>query len=133
MQQLTAARTVCGFYSRSWSRKKLLDRLNWLSIRQLIYYHTVLQAQKIINSGKPAAIHDSISTQHPYETRNAAIGQIRFGENFRGDSSLVKASFKHRAVQYYNAVPTSIRTGSLATVKKKLRKWVKLNVPIGWG
>ena len=86
-----------------------------------------------MNSGKPAAIYDSISTQHPYETRNAAIGQIRYGENFRGDSSLVKASFKHRAVQYYNAVPTSIRTGSLATVKKKLRKWVKLNVPIGWG
>ena len=133
VQQLTAARTVCGFYSRSWSRKKLLDRLNWLSIRQLIYYHTVLQAQKTINSGKPASIHDSISTQHPYRTRNAATGQIRFGENFRGESSLVQASFKHRAVHCYNAVPTSVRTGSLATVKKKLRKWVKLNVPIDWG
>jgi hypothetical protein len=27
VQQLTAARTVCGFYSRGWSKKKLLDRL----------------------------------------------------------------------------------------------------------
>ena len=93
----------------------------------------MLQAQKTINSGKPAAIHDSISTQHPCKTRNAATGQIRFGENFRGESSLVQASFKHRAVHCYNAVPTSVRTGSLATVKKKLRKWVKLNVPIDWG
>ena len=133
VQQLTAARTVCGFYSRGWSKKKLLDRLNWLSIRQLIYYHTVLQAQKTITSGKPAVIHQTISTHHPYRTRNAATGQIRFGENFRGESSLIQASFKHSAVHCYNAVPASVRTGSLANVKKKLRKWVKLNVPIDWG
>lgn len=133
VQQLTAARTVCGFYSRGWSKKKLLDRLNWLSIRQLIYYHTVLQAWKTITSGKPVGIHQSISTQHPYRTRNATTGQIRYGEHFRGESSLIQASFKHRAVHWYNAVPASVRTGSLATVKHKLKKWVKLNVPIDWG
>ena len=74
VQQLTAARTVCGFYSRSWSRKKLLDRLNWLSIRQLIYYHTVLQAQKTINSGKPASIHDSISRKQVFYKQVSSIG-----------------------------------------------------------
>ena len=26
VQQLTADRTVCGFYSRGWSKKKLLDK-----------------------------------------------------------------------------------------------------------
>ena len=61
------------------------------------------------------------------------MGNIRFGEGFRGDSNLVNASFKHRAVHWYNAVPTSIRTGSLAAVKQKLRKWVNLNVPIDGG
>ena len=55
------------------------------------------------------------------------------GETFRGDSSLVIASFKHRADHWYNAVPVSVRTGSLATVKHKLRKWVKQNVPVDWG
>lgn len=133
VQQLTAARTVCGFYSRSWNKKKLLDRLRWLSIRQLIYFHTVLQAHKSILSGKPASISESISTQHPYRTRNAASGLIRFGESFRGDSSLVSASFKHRAVHWYNDVPVGVRTGSIPTVKYKLKKWIKLNVPIDWG
>ena len=33
VQQLTAARTVCGFSSKFWSKKKLLDKLGWLSIR----------------------------------------------------------------------------------------------------
>ena len=49
VQQLTAARAVCGFYSRFWSKRKLLDRVAWLSVRQLIFFHTVLQAHKTIN------------------------------------------------------------------------------------
>ena len=131
VQQLTAARTVCGFLSKWWSKKKLLDRLGWLSIRQLIYYNTVLQAHKTTTSGKPSPLSKSISTQHPYDTRNATFGQIRFGETFRGDSSLYIASFKYRAVHWFNAVPISVRTGTLETVKKKLKKWVWNNVPIG--
>ena len=63
----------------------------------------------------------------------AAQGQIRFGELFRGDSELVLSSFKHRALHSYNAVPHSVRTGSLPTVKHKLRNWVKQNVQIDWG
>ena len=133
VQPLRAVRTVCGFFSRGWTKKKLLDRLGWLSIRQLIYFHTVLQAHKTITSEKPSVIHQSISTQHPYNTRSAATGLIRFGETFQGDSSLITASFKHRAVHWYNAVPVSVRTGSLATVKYKLKKWIKQNVPIDWG
>ena len=133
VQQLTAARTVCGFYSRGWSKKKLLDKLSWMSIRQLIYYHTVLQAHKTIVSTKPASINLSISTQHPYRTRNAANGQIRFGKSYRAESDLVNASFNNRAVHWHNAVPARVRTGTLATVKHKLRMWVKQNVPIDWG
>ena len=133
VQQLTAARTVCGYMSRFWSKRKLLQRVGWLSIRQLIYFHTVLQAHKVIISGKPASIRESISTSHPYRTRNATIGRIRFGEHFRGESSLVEASFKHRAVHLYNDVPASVYRGSLPAVKFKLRDWIKKNVPIDWG
>ena len=121
VQQLTAARTVCGYFSRFWSKQKLLHIVGWLSIRQLIYFHTVLQAHKVIVSGKPVAIMETISTHHPYSTRNAANGRIRFGESFRGDSSLVDASFKHRAVHFYNEVPASVYRGSLPSVKYKLK------------
>ena len=133
VQQLTAARSVCGYFSRFWSEQKLLHRVGWLSIRQLIYFHTVLQAHKVIVSGKPVAIMETISTHHPYSTRNAANGRIRFGESFRGDSSLVDASFKHRAVHFYNEVPASVYRGSLPSVKYKLKDWVKKNVPLDWG
>ena len=133
VQQLTAARTVCGFFSRGWSKTKLLNKGGWLSIRQLIYMHTVLQAHKTISSGKAALLHQSISTEYPYRTRRAAAGHIRFGETFYGDSNLILESFKHRAVHWYNDVPVSVRTGSQIAVKNKLRKWVKQNVPLDWG
>ena len=102
-------------------------------MRQLVYYHTVLQAPKVIKSGKPLGIFETISTDHPYRTRNTTSGRIRYGESFQGESSLVEASFKYRAVHWFNQVPPSVYSGGLATVRHKLREWVLKNVAVDWG
>ena len=133
IQQLAAARVVCGHISRYWSRVKILKRVGWLSVRQLVFYHTVMQAYKTIRTGKPSEIFESISTQHPYRTRNATDGKIRYGESFQGGSRLTGTSFKHRAVHFYNQVPPAVYSGSLLVVKHKLRQWVRKNVAIDWG
>ena len=119
---------MCGFFSYGWSRKKLLGRVGWLSVRQLIQFHTILQAHKTIRTGEPRPVVYSISTDHPRNTRSAANGQIRFGEAFKN-----KNTIKYRAMQWYNSVPVSVKRGSLPVVKKKLRTWVKENVLIDWG
>ena len=124
VQQMTAARAVCGFSGWGWSKKRLLDKVGWLSVRQLIFYHTALQTIKTLNTGKPMDLYQAITSDYPYRTRNATIGQIRQDETFR------KSSFKYRARQAYNQVPVQVRTGSLATVKKKLKHWVRTNIPI---
>ena len=123
VQQLAAARVVCGFGCWGWSKKKLLDKVGWLSIRQLIFFHTVLQAYKIINTGVPKAIYKSLSSKYHYRTRRAANGMIR-------QENMVKTSFKYRAMIAFNQVPVSVRTGSQASVKRKLKVWVKTNIPI---
>lgn len=123
VQQLSAARAVCGFGSWGWTRKKLLDRVGWLSVRQLVFFHTVLQTQKIISSQTPKAIFRSFSTNYPYNTRSAANGMIRQEE-------MAKSSFKYRAMIAFNQVPAKVRTGSQATVKRKLKQWIKTNIPI---
>ena len=63
--------------------------------------------------------------QYPRDTRHAARGQIRNSNRFSSTST-----FRYRAMQYYNSVPVSVRTGSTATVKRKLKKWIKANIPI---
>ena len=124
VQQMTAARAVCGFRGWGWSRKRLLDKVGWLSVRQLIFYHTTLQTIKTINTGKPMDLYQAITSDYPYQTRSATSGQIR------QDETLKRTSFKYRAREAYNQVPAHVRTGSLATVKKKLKQWVKTNIPI---
>ena len=123
VQQLMAARIVCGVGSWRLSRRQLLTKVGWLSVKQLIFYHTVLQAQKTLSTGCPLSIYQSLSVEFPRETRSATSGQIR-------QIGRCTASFAYRATQYYNSVPCEVRSGSLSSVKSKLKKWIKANLPI---
>ena len=67
VQQLTAARTVCGFHSWGWSKRRLLKRVGWMSVCQLIFSHTVLQADKALTTGVPRPLFSAVSTEHPYQ------------------------------------------------------------------
>ena len=60
------------------------------------------------------------------------MGHIRIGESFGRESGILSKSFRHRAVQYYKMVPLNVRTGSVPSVKRKLKKWVWNHVPIDW-
>ena len=125
VQQLVAARAVCGVGCWRWSKRKLLDKVGWLSVRQLVFFHTVLQAHKTLKSGVPKPLHQALSGQYPYQTRRATSGMIRQGEEYKAQSS-----FRYRATQCCNQVPASVRVGTLATVKRKLKQWIKSNIPI---
>ena len=125
VKQLAAARAVCGPVSWRWSRRQLLSKVGWLSVRQLIFYHTVLQAHKALKSGKPKPMVQSLPLDYPYRTRPAALGQIRHDHSFSSQTT-----FRYRALQYYNSVPASIREGSTSSVRKKLKKWILSTLPI---
>ena len=123
VQQLMAARIVCGSSSWRWSRRQLLTKVGWLSVKQLIFYHTVLQAHKTLSTGRPLSMYLSLSVEFPRETRSATSGQIR-------QTDRCTASFAYRATQHYNKVPPDVRSGSLGSVKSKLKRWIKTNLPI---
>jgi len=117
IQQLIAARTVCGRQSVRWSRRRILNRVGWLSVRQLVEYHTILQAHKILTTKQPAVLYGSLISgkTHQYNTRSVAGGHIRLPLN----ASLRR--FRYRAIISYNKVPADIKVGSVGTVKKKLK------------
>ena len=111
VQQLAAARVVCGFGCWRWSKQKLLDKVGWLSVRQLIFYHTVLQVHKTLQTGVPKHLHQSLSGSYPRNTRSSANGQIRQIDN------ISTSTFKYRAIQSYNSLPMNVKIGSIGTVK----------------
>ena len=124
IQQLRAARAVCGFQSTRWSKVKLLGKVGWLSVRQLIEYYTVLQVHKTLTTGKPRPLYYSLSESYPYFTRGAASGHIRLPLN----TSL--KSFRYRAMVSYNRVPQILLQGSMTTVKKTLKQRIRKNIPL---
>ena len=82
--QNRAARAVTG---KSWFTPtgRLLKDCKWLSVRQLVFYQTVV-------SGKPDHLSKKFSTDHPYMTRQATGGGLRFGEDYDGRSGLNHSS-----------------------------------------
>ena len=125
VQQLNAARTVCGFQCARWSRSRLLKAVGWLSVKQLIEYHLILQAHKTLVSKKPHVLFQQLSGIYPYQTRGASMGNIRLNSEKK-----CTQTFIYRATVAYNKVPADIKVGSIAVVKRKLKKWVQANVAI---
>ena len=125
-----AARSVTG-YSCFTSTRRLLTACNWLSVRQLVFYQTVIMTHKIMLTNSPQYMKKKLSTNYPYRTRQATNGSIRYGETFNTKNSLTQSSFAYRGLKDYNMIPANIRAcNTLATFKTKLKKWVLANVNI---
>ena len=95
----SADNSSCGYFCHIWSKKKLLDKVGWLSVSQSIQYHTVLQAHKTIQTRRPTPMFNSIYTDHPKSTSQ----NIKFGDTFN-----TKSTFKYFAIDWYNRVPEKI-------------------------
>ena len=129
--QNRAARAVTR---KSWftATRTLLADCGWLSVRQLVFYHTVLATHKTVTRGKPLYMHTTMSTAHPLPTRQADGGQIWFGANFDSRQGLVHDGFRYRGAKDYNRIPANIRAAkTIPTFKLKLKKWVLVNIPVG--
>ena len=135
VQQLKAARLVWGYQSYYWSTEKLLNKCNWLYIKQQEFYSTTVLAHSIITRSSPYHIYTGLVHSRPlYNTRAAEaaddVTRYHTWEAYGGHSGLVLGSFKCRAQRYYSSLPVAVRTGSMAAVKVKLKKHAKENVPV---
>ena len=109
VQQLKAARFVCGYNSFYWSTHKLLKTCGWLSIWQQEFYSSTLLAHKIVTTSLPHNLWFELVQPHTVRTRAASQGQIRFGDNYRGKSEFSRSSFKYRVQRYYNKISSDIK------------------------
>ena len=56
----------------------LSKECNWLSVKQLVFYHRVLMTFKIVQNKTPMYLYQKMNTTHPCMTRQANGGGIRF-------------------------------------------------------
>mgnify|MGYP006975461605 FL=1 len=124
--QNRAARQVTKL---SWftPSRRLLNQCNWLSIRQMIFYHSALTVFRTVRTKTPLYLSQHLITEHPYPTRLALSGLRVDGIH----GGLVNQSFLIRAAKDFNTIPGEIRMcRTLPAFKQQLKKWIKLNIPL---
>ena len=117
--QNKASQIVCHAPPRA-SRAPMYDRLGWLSVNQLISYHTLISVYKIKKFGEPEYLASHLNKENIY-------GRIIIPNCGLG---LATKSFSYRGARQWNLLPASIRRATKISIfKKELRRWIQANVP----
>ena len=104
---------------------RLLLQCNWLSINQLIFFHTALQIWRVSKTKCPVYIDTKLQLSN---TRSSAQGNLRVPVVERSVSS---KSFMVKSAVIWNQIPPEIRNcKTLGVFKKSLKQWIKVNVEI---
>ena len=118
VMQNRAAQIVLNLPPRS-HRNTMFTRLGWLTVRQLIFFHSVLTVYKIRKFQEP-------------EYLASFLCQDNFRKNIiipHTTLTLAKKSFCYRGAEAWNIVPERIRgLEKIESFKKEVKKWTKENV-----
>ena len=110
---------------------ELLRQCGWLSVRQLVYYHSVVQVHKTIITKFPKYIYRKLSLDFPYSTRLAESASVRRGPQFQARLDITERSFMNRGTKYYNQLPADLRkVEKMETFKIKLKAWIQEHIEI---
>ena len=124
--QNKVARTVARV---DWSTptQDIFNQCGWLSVTQLVFYHSVLLIYKVKINHQPRYLDNMFNWNYLYNTRQAESGQIRL--EGRPKLDITSNSFKWRATKQYNQLPVDVtRSETVQTFKKKAKAWIKENI-----
>ena len=101
------------------TRNLMYDTLGWLTVNQLVVYHTVLAVYRVRASGEPEYLADGLCNDN--RTGHIIVRPTRL--------SLLQKSFKFRGAIQWNELPKNIRKlESIGSFKAALKVWIKSNV-----
>ena len=145
VMQNKAARSVSklSFFTPT---KTLLKTCQWMSVRQLMAYHSLVLLHKTLINKAPQYMHDKVTAggDFAYKTRQTATCPegFSFSVQHPTDSGTVrqvpgnklgmsKQGWCWRSVELYNRLPSSIRLeNKLQNFKKRLKSWIEVNISI---
>ena len=111
--------------------KTLLTQSGWLSVNQLVFFHTVVLLYKTIQNQSPTYMHKMINRDYGYQTRACDAGLLRQGAEYKPYHGLNTQSFRWRSIKLWNQLPANIRNiQTLSNFKTKAKDWVLKNINI---
>ena len=108
---------------------EILNQCGWLSVHQLVVYHSVTLVYKTIQKESPKYLFSMFSAKYSYNTKQASRGAIKHTRDL--DLELTAASFRWRASQSFSQLPLDIRKmDTLQEFKTATKAWIKENVTL---
>ena len=119
VMQNKAARIVANLGQRD-NRVFIYRQVGWMTVRQLIFYHSALATYRIRQSKEPEYLNNIMN-------RNNRANKIIISNT---NLSLAKNSYCFRAAAQWNSLPEDIRNScKIGQFKSRLRLWIHQNVP----
>ena len=107
----------------------LLKQCGWMSVKQLIEYHSLVLVFKIRSEQKPVYLSNKLCQTFSYSTRLATENGIRQSNRIKHD--VMKHSFVPRSTRSWNLLPSEIRQSRNVNIfKRKLEAWIASNISI---
>ena len=102
------------------ARHPMYDRLGWLTVNQLVYYHTLLAVYRIRQSGEPEYLAQSLCNDN--KNGHIIIRSTRL--------TLLQKSFKFRGACNWNDLPQSVRNiQRIGQFKTSVKAWIREKIP----
>ena len=107
----------------------ILRQIGWLSVNQLVVYHSLMLVFKICRNKKPGYLTEKFKTNFSYRTRQAT-GNCLVVQG-TPDSETSKEAFVHKSTMLWNNLPASLRKIEVfLKFKYELKNWVTRNIVI---
>ena len=128
--QNEAARTITR-HGRRFPVKQILRECGWRSVKQDMFFQTVMQVHKVMIKKNPVYLNRKLTADgsYSYRTRSSSISSIRQSRSFKTGLTLCKESFRWRGVACYEGLPWEVRKcEKIESFKEKADKWIRKNV-----
>ena len=135
--QNKAARLVTRL-GRFTPTKVLLQQCGWLSVKQLMVYHSLVLLHQVFRNQKPDYLFKKITSGPPHPTTRQALATARALAAVGIDSqpsitdcnlTLTRRSWCWAAVHWYSQLPPTVRSeANIKIFKTRLKNWVSENV-----
>ena len=111
----------------------LLQQCGWLTVEQLMVYHSTVLLHKTLKQQKPTYLYKKVTSgTEQYNTRQAALvaaGVIEYAGVENCELGVTSSSWSWAFVKWYNRLPADLRAESkLGKFKTRLKEWVTKNI-----
>ena len=102
------------------SRQVIFNQVGWLTVNQLVFYHSALSTYRIRQSQEPEYLNTIMSRDNRADRIIVPNTQL----------TLAKNSFCYRASSQWNSLPEYIRKNRrISQFKSQLKNWIIQEVP----